>query len=211
MPPPGSCRKGLFGAPIRSVPEEGLSRWRRTTLILPGQTSHATPAWRPGALALKAREPRRKVMIKARMRAGASWSDACILNMSSRGMLVHAPTAPARGAYLELRRGGYVIVARVVWANDNRFGVQTQDVVPADDLIRNPDGAGQSIAPQQSGFVERRAAPRQRHEASRWRARAVEFGTFALLGGVAATLMLGAMSEVLAHPMELVETALSKG
>lgn len=145
------------------------------------------------------------------MRAGASWSDACILNMSSRGMLVHAPTTPSRGSYLEIRRGGYVIVARVVWANDNRFGVQTQDIVPADDLIRNPDGAGQSVNPEPTGFVERRASPRQSHEASRWQARAVEFGTFALLGGIAAVLMLGAMGELLARPLALVETALSNG
>ena len=196
---------------IRSVPEEGLRRWRRTTLILPTRTSHAIPAWQSGAVVLRPREPRRKVMIKARMRAGSSWSDACILNMSSRGMLVHAPSAPSRGSYLELRRGDYVIVARVVWANDNRFGVQTQDVVPADDLIRNPDVAVQSINPQPSGFVERRAAPRRRHEASRWRARAFEFCTFALLGGIAATLMLGAVGEILAHPLEAVETALSRG
>lgn len=145
------------------------------------------------------------------MRAGASWSDACILNMSSRGMLVHAPSAPSCGSYLEIRRGGYVIVARVVWANDNRFGVQTQDLVPADDLIRNPDGTVQTINAQPSAFVERRATPRQRHETSRWRARVIEFGTFALLGGIAATLMLGAMGELLARPLALVETALSKG
>lgn len=145
------------------------------------------------------------------MRAGATWTDACILNMSSHGMLVHAPTTPSRGSYLEIRRGGYVIVARVVWANDNRFGVQTQDVVPADDLIRNPDGAARTSSQHPSAFVERRATPRQRHETSRWRARAFEFGTFVLLGGIAATLMLGAMGELLARPLALVETALSNG
>lgn len=150
-------------------------------------------------------------MIKARLRAGATWSDACILNMSSRGMLVHAPTTPSRGSYLEIRRGGYVIVACVVWANDNRFGVRTQDAVPADDLIRNPDGAVQSPSRDATGFVERRATLRQTHEASRWRARAFEFGTFALMGGIAAMLMLGAMGELLARPLALVETALSKG
>jgi hypothetical protein len=150
-------------------------------------------------------------MIKARMRAGASWSDACILNMSSRGMLVHAPSAPSRGSYLEIRRGSYVIVARVVWANDNRFGVRTQEIVPADDLIRNPDAEAQASNSPSSGFVERRAVPRQKHEASRWRARAIEFGTFALLGGIAATMILGAMGELLARPLALVETALSEG
>ena len=145
------------------------------------------------------------------MRAGATWSDACILNMSSHGMLVHAPSAPSRGSYLEIRRGGFVIVARVVWANDNRFGVQTQDVVPADDMVRNPDGAVRTPSRDATGFVERRAIPRQSHEASRWRARALEFGTFVLMGGIAAMLTLSTMGELLARPLALVETALSKG
>ena len=182
--------------------------------MLRDQISHASPAWRAGAMALRQREPRRKVMIKARMRAGVSWSDACILNLSSRGMLVHAPTAPSRGSYLEIRRGEYVIVARVVWASSNKFGVRTQDFVPADGLIHAPDEAVQTRSPGASEFVERRATSRpagSNHEQSRLRARALEFGTFIMLGGIAAMAILGSIGGLLARPLALVETALSKG
>lgn len=80
-------------------------------------------------------------MIKARLRDGALWSDALIINMSSRGLLVRSDQSPNRGSYLEIRRGPYVIVARVVWANADRFGVQTQDIVPSERLMTDPTAA----------------------------------------------------------------------
>lgn len=163
--------------------------------------------------ALKPREPRRKVMIPARMRSGAAWSDACILDLSSRGMLVKAPVAPSRGSYLEIRRGSCVIVARVVWANADRFGVHTQDRVPADGLINHPDRPA-TAKPDETGFVERRTAARAsvaRHEASRWRGRAWEFCAFVLLGAAGATIALGAVDDLLAKPLARVESALEKG
>lgn len=146
------------------------------------------------------------------MRSGTSWSDACILNLSSRGMLVKTPVAPSRGSYLEIRRGPYVIIARVVWANADRFGVQTQDLVPAEELINQHGQPATAAGPSGSGFAERRAVARHStlHEASRWRARAVEFGAFAFLGAAGATVALGAVGELLASPLAAVETALGR-
>ena len=164
-----------------------------------------------GVCAMRAREQRRKVMIQARMRSGATWSDACILNLSSRGMLVRAGQAPGRGSYLEIRRGPHVIVARVVWASSDRFGVQTQDPVPANRLLLDPDKAPTA---SDSGVpaYERRAAPRSaeaRHEDSRRKSSAIEFGTFLLLGAVA-TLVIGhAVGDVLAEPLSTVNAALA--
>lgn len=146
------------------------------------------------------------------MRAGASWSDACILNLSSRGMLVRASEAPSRGSYLEICRGSYVIVARVVWSNTDRFGVRTQDVIPADGLIHHPDRDVPGV-PVDGGRVDRRSARRsadQRHETSRRRGRAMEFVAFALLGAVGALAGLGAVEELLARPLAAVETALGR-
>ena len=152
-------------------------------------------------------------MIQARMRAGASWSDACILNLSSRGMMIKADKAPSRGSYLEIRRGSYVIVARVVWSNSERFGVQTQDLVPADDLINQPDRAAPKAGAASADFVERRASARPttaQFDSSRWRGRAMEFCVFLLLGGVGAMLALGAVGDLFAKPLAVVETALDK-
>lgn len=150
-------------------------------------------------------------MIQARMRVGASWNDACILNLSSRGMLVRAPKAPNRGSYLEIRRGNHIIVARVVWANADRFGVYTQDPVPAADLICRTNSAGAAAALSGSGLAERRTVPRPTvptSEKSRWRARATEFCTIGFLCGVAAVLLLGAVSDLFGQPMMAVERVL---
>lgn len=160
---------------------------------------------------VKPREPRRKVMIKARMRAGASWSDAFILNMSSKGLLVRSHRSPSRGSYLEIRRGSYVIVAHVVWANSDRFGVRTQDPVPADGLIRDPDGASAVARPAASHFQERRAAPRPqvRHERSRQTARVAEFAAMAFACLLVAVLIAVQVAEVVAKPLDAARTALS--
>jgi hypothetical protein len=159
---------------------------------------------------MKLREPRRKVMIKARMRAAAGWADACILNLSKSGMLVRAQQAPSRGSYLEIRRGSHVIVARVVWASEDKFGVVAQEPIPADELVRDPDGA--TAKPANGNFVERRTSarpPERRHEQSRFRGRILEFATFATFGALMATFLFGEVGEVLARPMTAVRTALS--
>lgn len=165
-----------------------------------------------GVQELKPREPRRPVMIKARVRAGATWSDACILNLSTRGMLVRSARSPARGSYLEIRRGAHAIIARVVWAMPDRFGVQTQDPVPTDSLIFDVQQPPTSASPKGSGSIDRRAAlrpPEARHEASRRRSRAIEFGTFLLLGALV-TLFIGeSVDEALGEPLAAANAVLA--
>ena len=149
-------------------------------------------------------------MINARMRCGASWSDACILNLSKRGMLVQSPEAPSRGSYLEIRRGSHVIVARVVWANSTRFGISTQDDVPAEELIADRVMPAPAPGPGGASCQERRARPRpgQSHEASRWKSRTMEFMAMALAGSVAAYLLLGTVASSLGRPLGAVTQAL---
>lgn len=151
-------------------------------------------------------------MIKARMRAGASWNDAIILNLSSRGMMVRADQSPGRGSYLEIRRGPHVIVARVVWSGGGRFGVQTQDPVPTESLIADPDRGALPPNPGSPGFKERRVTPRPaevRHETNRQKARIVEFAAVTLACGAAALLIGSAVLEVIANPIGRVQAALA--
>jgi hypothetical protein len=54
---------------------------------------------------MKTREPRRKVLVGARIRHGLKWDDIRILNVSSRGLCLHSRDAPPRGIYVKLRRG----------------------------------------------------------------------------------------------------------
>lgn len=161
---------------------------------------------------MKPREPRLNVMIKARMRAGATWGDALILNMSSKGMLVRSSQPLNRGSYLEIRRGPHVIVARVVWSRSDRCGVQTQDPIPAAALIRDPDGQTAPAKSVQPAAIERRTAARPtalRHEISRQKSRAAQFAVFAVACGFAALFAANIVSEVIAQPLETAQAALA--
>lgn len=161
---------------------------------------------------MKPREPRRNVMIKARMRAGGSWSDTCILNLSSRGMLLRSAASPGCGSYLEIRRGNHIFVARVVWSGPDRFGVQTQDYVPVDSLAQNPDRAPPIAPAAVTGVGECRAtcrAAQLAHEKSRIAGRIVEFGTFLLVAGFATMLVAGTVVEVLFEPLAQADAALA--
>ena len=110
---------------------------------------------------MRQREPRRKVLIKARMRLNGAWGDVRIQNISSRGLLIQAPHAPEHGTYLEIYRVRYVIVARVAWADGRNFGVQTQDRLDVDGIISEPDTSGLRFTTTGTEQVlERRLKPR---------------------------------------------------
>ena len=163
---------------------------------------------------MKPREPRKKVMIKARMRVGAAWRDACILDLSSRGLMIQANDPPPGGSYLELRRGRHVIIARVMWTRDRRAGLRAQDALPTEAIIAEPD---HSAGPPIVAGSERRTAPAARavrptdHEHSRWQSRAWEFASVVFVGAAFATVAYGAVASALERPLASVENALSGG
>jgi len=156
----------------------------------------------------KNREERRRVLVPARIRTGASWNDACILNISSRGLMVHASSsAPiSRGTYVELRRGPYVIVARVIWGEDGRLGLCAQDAVPVEQILT----AKQAPALQLSAArptTERRGRPRS-HERSRERSRAIEFASTAIIGAFLSVAAFALVAEAFAKPLAAVQSVL---
>lgn len=164
---------------------------------------------------MRAREQRRKVVINSRMRCGAVWRDARILNISPRGLGLHAPAPPVQGTYVELRRGPYVIIARVVWVNGSRFGVRTQDAIPIDSVINHSDSASGSSAERTASAppIERRSTTRSRerqHEASRTVGKAMEFAFVAGLGASAAFIAFGMVKQGIGGPLAAVQMALVK-
>jgi hypothetical protein len=78
---------------------------------------------------MKPRDARLKVLIRARVLSGSGWSDACVRDISRRGMLIQASAPPVRGSYVEVRWQARSVVGRVVWVNDTRFGLQTRDAL----------------------------------------------------------------------------------
>ena len=81
------------------------------------------------------REVRRRVVLPARLLTGVQWSDTCILNISSRGLMIHSGRVAPKGSVVELHRGDHVIVARVVWRDGARVGLQSTDRVPVEEIM----------------------------------------------------------------------------
>lgn len=91
--------------------------------------------------------------------AEATWSDACIHEVASRLIVISSKAALRVGSYVDVRRGTLIIIGRVTWARDGRFGIRTQDPVSASALVSEPR---LSQRPAASDGAERRGPARQR-------------------------------------------------
>jgi len=153
----------------------------------------------------KPRELRRRVVVPARLRDGASWSDACILNISSRGLMIHTGRPVRCGSEVELCRGEHMIVARVVWRDGGRAGLRAKERVPIEEIVMSGHAAALQLA---AANGERRRRPRP-EDSSRLRGRAIEF---AGLLAVVVMLAAGGISMVeaaFARPMAAVASTLA--
>ena len=113
------------------------------------------------------RELRRRVMLRARMRAPSGWSDACILNVSSRGLMINAPAAWAtQGSTIELWHGEHVIVGTIVWRKGTRAGLQSDECIPVDAILADGQSAALQLTAASWPEVERRKTPRTHETAA---------------------------------------------
>jgi hypothetical protein len=158
------------------------------------------------------REPRRSVLIRARMRIDGVRVDVCILNISSRGLLLQSSAAPSRATYIEIFCGSLTIVGRVVWSKNRRFGIQTQDRLNVDAVVEQsarPPSA-RDLASVARPSESRSPAPHkvtavdvaQRYERSRQISMIFEFGCFGSIAHNFASVSLSicrSTSTVLRH------------
>jgi hypothetical protein len=157
----------------------------------------------------RARELRRQVLLPARMRLGTSWSDASILNISSRGLLVRSGRPAPEGTIIELRRGDHVIVARVMWRQGPRVGLQAEERLPVEEILTVSQSAGLQLTAARPRTVERRKHPRRQHDHSRMRARAIEFIGTAVIGLSLAGGAVAMAVQAFARPLMVVKSALA--
>lgn len=85
-------------------------------------------------------ETRTKALIRSRLRGAGSDRDACILDVSTRGLLGTCAIPPERGSFVELVANGHSLVGHVKWSNGRRFGIVLQDRISVTALIANDGG-----------------------------------------------------------------------
>lgn len=157
----------------------------------------------------KPRELRTSVVLPARLRAETGWADACILNVSSRGLLITSSRVGGEGSTVELRHGQYAIVARVVWRKGTRAGLRAEARVPVEEIVtESRSSALQLTAPTWSG-PERRKRPRPAsHDESRLKSRMIEFASIAVIGASLAATLFSMVEQAFARPLAMVTAAL---
>lgn len=164
----------------------------------------------------RAREPRQPVRIGARLKSGQGWSDVVLRNVSARGVMGECPAPPARGEYVEVRCGAYVIIARVAWAGDDSFGARAQDLIALPDLIACSEGRAALAAERRQQSRPVKPAPvarslEERSFASARLGRAFEFLSLVVVGVALAVMLAGAAHDTLAAPADKVSQALAAG
>ena len=153
------------------------------------------------------RELRRRVVLPARLRVDSSWCDACILNISSRGLMIQVSRGAPSADVVELRRGAHIILARVVWRDGSRAGLQSDDRLPVEEILSLSQAATLQLTAGDKP-VERRSAPRRAHETSRLRARFAEFASVGVIAASLALTLFGIVQQALATPMNAIRAAL---
>lgn len=153
------------------------------------------------AMAQVQREHRKRVRIRAEMRVDSRRCDVVICNLSSRGLMLSADEAPARGTYIEISRDGVVTAGRVVWSHRGRFGVRTAEKLNVEAMAHRPSetrcmkldgGTTAATGPAVRTFGQKIAVDTH-HQAERnsWIAARMQF--IAIGGSVAAVAVVGAL------------------
>jgi len=157
--------------------------------------------------ALRPREERLRTILPARMRSQSEWSDACILNISPGGLLVYSAGNAQPGTHVEIRRGGTLIIANVVWRKNQRIGLCSHHPVPMREMMQN-DTVAAIAASDTPVLLERRRQPRSA-DTSRLQVRAMDFAATAAIGIALAAAAALCVEDAVSRPVSAVEAALA--
>lgn len=112
------------------------------------------------------------------------------------------------GSLVELRRGEHVIVARVMWRDGSRLGLQSDHRLPVEEILSLGSARNLQLVASDGTLVERRKAPRTDPDRARQRGRALEFGATLAIAAMLAAGSWGMAHQALARPLAAVRAAL---
>lgn len=121
--------------------------------------------------------------------------------------MIQASRTAEPGTTVELTRGAHVILAKVVWREGPRAGLEVDGGLPVDDILTLGKEPGLQLTAMDSWLVEQRPKPAS-HEDSRLQARLFEFVGIAAIAGTLCIAALGMLEQAFAQPMAAIATAL---
>lgn len=154
------------------------------------------------------REWRRRVSIRARVRSSDGWADGHIVNISSRGMMLHFSRPLAIGSKLEIRNEGRFVPVTVVWREGTRVGLAAQHRIAVADWIEASGEQAPAARPADPARrVERRKSMRRDGE-SRELGRKLEYVAVTGFAAAIAMTAAGAAATALLEPLTAAARAL---
>lgn len=85
-------------------------------------------------------EKRTRLMVRAMLRDDGPEREACLLDLSSRGLMASVNQAPRRGTFVELTVGRHSLVGQVQWSEGRRFGMRLRERIDVLAVIGNEAG-----------------------------------------------------------------------
>jgi hypothetical protein len=130
------------------------------------------------------------------------------LNISSRGLMIHSGRAAPKGSTVELRRGEYVIIARVVWRDGGRVGLRSDERLPVEEIMSLGQCQSLQLVATDGARIDRRKQPRSTPTDARLRGRALEFVGVAAIALSLAAGVWAMAQQAFARPMAQIDAAL---
>jgi len=152
---------------------------------------------------------RRRVILPARLRLGSQWTDICILNVSSRGLMIQSGQPARQGTIVEVRRERHIITGRVMWRDGGKIGLQCEDLVPVEGILSLGAAKSLRLVAADGDLIERRQVPRRGRPESRLLGRTIQFaGVLAIVLALSISGVLW-VKTTLAQPLRTAEAALN--
>lgn len=150
---------------------------------------------RLGAALVKRLDARSPVAINAVLVSETRTADACIRNISSRGVMLVASAELHRGELVELRRGGQILAGTVKWRRGGMIGLRLIDRI---DVAAFLSGAPDFAAPMRLAAAGRAKPGRIGQAVMPWILGHFQYLALILLALVASFAVASLVGQVLA-------------
>jgi hypothetical protein len=154
------------------------------------------------------RELRRRVMVPARVRTDGQWSDARILNISSHGLLIQSASPAPEGSTMQILRGDHLIIARVMWSEAGRAGLQTEERLPVEHILSLKQSRPLQLIASNGALRDHSGRSRAMAHNRNMSGRAIEFVGVLVIGAVLTASGWAMAESALAAPLARLQAVL---
>lgn len=137
-------------------------------------------------------EPRHKVLMRGKLHGSGFARDVCVLDASSRGLLLTLAQPPTRGEMIDIMVNGHTLFGQVEWSKGRRMGLRFRERIDVLALIAGESGP---LTLKRAQAARARPAPALALEWSRFLASRIQFAVVIGLLAIGAWFLFDLVSE----------------